>query len=68
MNIIAGSGGLDINGLAVLGVKRISLGGSVTRAVFGRLRDALEEIRDAGTLELLEGGMTHDGIDKLLVR
>ncbi len=65
VNIIAGSGGLDINGLAALGVKRISLAGGMTRTVFGTLRDALVEIRDAGTLGFLEGGMAHPELNKL---
>ncbi len=65
VNIIAGSGGLDINGLADLGVKRISLAGGMKRTVFGVLRDALEEIRDAGTLGFLKDGMAHPELDKL---
>ena len=65
VNIIAGSGGLDLNGLADLGVKRISLAGGMKRTVFGVLRDALEEIRDAGTLGFLKDGMAHPELDKL---
>ena len=65
VNIIAGAGGLDINGLAELGVKRISLAGGMTRAVFGTLKGAFEEIRDAGSIGFLEGGMAHPELNKL---
>ena len=47
LNIIAGSAALDINVLAGLGVKRISLAGGMTRSVFGHFRNALAELRDA---------------------
>lgn len=65
LNIIAGSPALDINVLAGLGVKRISLAGGVARSVLGHFRDALAEIRDHGTTGFLEGGMSHPELNQL---
>ncbi len=65
LNVIAGAGGLDINALVSLGVKRISLAGGLSRSVLGLLRDALAEIRDHGTLGFLEGGLSHPELNRL---
>ena len=65
LNIIAGSPVLDINVLADLGVKRISLAGGMARSVLGGFRDALAEIRDHGTTGFLEGGMAHPELNRL---
>ncbi len=65
LNIIAGAPGLDINTLTGMGVKRISLAGGMTRAVFGALRGALGEIREAGTTGFLGGGMAHPELNQL---
>jgi 2-methylisocitrate lyase-like PEP mutase family enzyme len=66
LNIIAGSAALDINVLAGLGVKRISLAGGMTRSVFGHFRGALAELRDHGTTGFLDGGMSHPELNQLL--
>jgi 2-methylisocitrate lyase-like PEP mutase family enzyme len=65
LNIIAGSPMLDINVLADLGVKRISLAGGMARSVLSGFRDALAEIRDHGTTGFLEGGMAHPELNRL---
>jgi 2-methylisocitrate lyase-like PEP mutase family enzyme len=65
LNIIAGSSGLDVNVLAGLGVKRISLAGGMSRSVLSHFRDSLLEIRDHGTTSFLDGGMSHPELNQL---
>ncbi len=65
LNVIAGAGGLDVNALASLGVKRISLAGGLARSVLGHFRDALAEIRDHGTLGFLDGAIPHGDLNRL---
>lgn len=66
LNIIAGSGGHDINALSDMGVRRISLGGSLTRAAYGHFEKALAEINTTGTLNCLDGAIPHPEMNKLL--
>lgn len=40
---------LSVSELRALGVKRVSIGGSLTRATFGMIRRAAEEIQERGT-------------------
>ena len=51
VNVVMGLAGnpLTVNQLEDLGVRRISIGGSLARATFGLIRDAAAEIRDRGT-------------------
>ncbi|MDE0045553.1 MAG: isocitrate lyase/phosphoenolpyruvate mutase family protein [bacterium] len=51
VNVVMGLAGnpMTVNQLEDLGVKRISIGGSLARATFGLIRDAAAEIRDRGT-------------------
>jgi 2-methylisocitrate lyase-like PEP mutase family enzyme len=65
LNIIAGSPALDVNVLAGLGVKRISLAGGMTRSVLGHFRDALLELRERGTTSFLDGGISHPELNQL---
>ena len=65
VNIIAGSPTLDINTLARLGVKRISLAGGLAGNVLGGFKAALEEIRDNGTTGFLEKGLAHTELNHL---
>ena len=65
VNIIAGSPALDINTLARLGVKRISLAGGLARHVLGGFKAALEEIRDNGTTGFLGEGLAHPELNRL---
>ena len=65
VNIIAGSPTLDINTLARLGVKRISLAGGLARHVLGGFKAALEEIRDNGTTGFLGEGLAHPELNRL---
>ncbi|MDE0695974.1 MAG: isocitrate lyase/phosphoenolpyruvate mutase family protein [Boseongicola sp.] len=51
VNVVVGLAGnpLSVSQLEDLGVKRVSIGGSLARATFGLVRRAAEEIRDRGT-------------------
>ena len=51
INVVMGLAGtpLSVAELESIGVKRISIGGSLARATFGIIRQAAEEIRDRGT-------------------
>ena len=53
LNILAGPGAPSAPELFALGVKRISVGGSIMRATMGLTRAIAEELRDQGTYELL---------------
>jgi len=51
INVVMGLAGdaISVSELQALGVKRVSIGGSLARATFGLIRRAAEEIRDSGT-------------------
>ncbi len=53
INIVVGEAGssLTVKTLGLLGVRRISVGGTLARATLGALRRGAEEIRDQGTFE-----------------
>ena len=51
INVVMGLAGspMSVSQLEDLGVKRVSIGGSLARATFGTIRRAAEEIRERGT-------------------
>ena len=57
VNVVVGLAGnpLSVSQLEDLGVKRVSIGGSLARATFGLVRRAAEEIRDRGTFTFSDG-------------
>ena len=59
VNVVMGLAGnpLSVTELEDLGVKRVSIGGSLARATFGIIRRAAEEIRDRGTFNFSDGQM-----------
>jgi 2-methylisocitrate lyase-like PEP mutase family enzyme len=60
LNIVAGLASLtDARTLFSLGVKRVSLGGSLTRAAYGFLERAGRELLDSGTLGFLDGAVSY---------
>jgi 2-methylisocitrate lyase-like PEP mutase family enzyme len=60
LNIVAGLASLtDAPTLFSLGVKRVSLGGSLTRAAYGFLERAGRELLDSGTLGFLDGAVSY---------
>jgi 2-methylisocitrate lyase-like PEP mutase family enzyme len=65
LNIVAGLASLtDAPTLFSLGVKRISLGGSLARAAYSHLERAAVELRDAGTLGFLDGAVSYAELQK----
>lgn len=62
INIVVGLVGnsLTVSELKALGVKRVSIGGSLTRATFGVIRRAAEEIREQGTFTFAEDQVPDD--------
>lgn len=60
LNIVAGlANSIDAPTLFDLGVKRVSLGGSLTRAMLGFLERAGRELLTTGTLNFLEGAISY---------
>ncbi len=57
VNVVMGLAGspMSVSQLEELGVKRVSIGGSLARATFGVIRRAAEEMRDRGTFTYSEG-------------
>ena len=57
VNVVMGLAGspMSVSQLQDLGVKRVSIGGSLARATFGVIRRAAEEMRDRGTFTYSEG-------------
>ena len=56
VNVVMGLAGspMGVNQLEDLGVKRVSIGGSLARATFGLIRRAAEEMREHGTFTYSE--------------
>jgi 2-methylisocitrate lyase-like PEP mutase family enzyme len=61
VNVLAGVGGmsLDVEGLSKLGVKRISVGGTLSRAALGEFLRAAKEIKNAGTFSFVERSVSY---------
>lgn len=60
LNVVAGlSNTIDAPTLFSLGVKRVSLGGSLARAALSLLERAGRGLLDTGTLDFLDGALTY---------
>ena len=66
VNILAVPGAPPVAELAALGVKRISLGSGPMRSSLGHLRRVAEEVKNAGTYELLEGAPSYAEMNALM--
>jgi 2-methylisocitrate lyase-like PEP mutase family enzyme len=67
LNVVAGlSNTIDAPTLFSLGVKRISLGGSLARATLSTLERAGRELLDSGTLDFLEGAIGYADLQRRL--
>jgi 2-methylisocitrate lyase-like PEP mutase family enzyme len=67
LNIVAGlASSTDAPTLLSLGVTRVSLGGSVARAVLTALDGAARELRETGTLGFLDGAMSYAELQQRL--
>ena len=65
LNVVAGLASLtDAPTLLSWGAKRISLGGSLTRAAYSFLERAGHELRDSGTLGFLDGALSYADLQK----
>jgi len=65
LNVVAGLSNLiDAPTLFSLGVKRVSLGGSLARAVLSSLERAGRELLDTGTLSFLDGAISYADLQR----
>lgn len=65
LNVVAGLANIiDAPTLFSLGVKRVSLGGSLARAMLGMLERAGRELLDSGTLGFLDGAMAYADLQR----
>ncbi|MFN2559823.1 MAG: isocitrate lyase/phosphoenolpyruvate mutase family protein [Jatrophihabitans sp.] len=66
LNIVAGlANTIDAPSLFSLGVKRVSLGGSLARAALSTLERAARELQDSGTLGFLDGTLGYADVQRL---
>lgn len=63
INILVGSPGLTVAGLADLGVRRISIGGALARAAWGGFLRAAREIAEKGSFTELTNAVPHGEIN-----
>ncbi len=70
LNVLAGLPGmtLTVAELTALGVKRISVGGSLARAALGALLNAATELRDQGSFDYLEQAIGTQTVNSLFSR
>jgi 2-methylisocitrate lyase-like PEP mutase family enzyme len=68
VNVLMGMAGVDLNlsQLADIGVKRVSVGGSLARAALGAFLRAAQELRDQGTFTYGEKAVPMADISQLL--
>lgn len=65
LNVVAGLANLiDARTLFSLGVKRVSLGGSLARAALSLVERAGKELLDCGTLGFLDGAMVYADLQR----
>jgi 2-methylisocitrate lyase-like PEP mutase family enzyme len=66
VNVLMGSsGGPGLTALAQLGVRRVSVGGALSRAAWGGFMSAAQALVRQGNLDGLAPMPTHDDIDAL---
>jgi 2-methylisocitrate lyase-like PEP mutase family enzyme len=65
VNVLAGRPNLSVAALAEAGVKRISLGGLLSRAAFGGLLGALREIKEHGTFDFVKEAASGAELSKM---
>jgi 2-methylisocitrate lyase-like PEP mutase family enzyme len=68
LNVLMGMAGVNISlhQLAAIGVKRVSVGGSLARAAWGGFLRAAEELRDQGTFTYAEQAVPMATLNKML--
>ncbi|WP_214403326.1 isocitrate lyase/PEP mutase family protein [Pseudonocardia lacus] len=67
LNVVMGLTGADLSmaELAELGVRRVTVGGSLARALYGRLREAAVELRERGTFGYAAEQIGHADLNAL---
>jgi 2-methylisocitrate lyase-like PEP mutase family enzyme len=65
VNLLIGSPGLTVAEVADLGVRRISVGGSLARVAWGGFMRAAQEIADKGSFSELGSGFAGGELNKM---
>jgi len=65
LNVLMGPGGATVEELARLGVRRVSLGGSLYRAAIGGLMRAARELKERGSFGFTAEATPHPELNKL---
>jgi len=65
VNLLIGASGLSVSEAGELGVRRISVGGSLARAAWGGFMKAAREIADEGTFSELANGYSGAELNKM---
>lgn len=66
LGVGSGGGGLRVSDLGEVGIRRISTGGALPRALYGALRRAAAEMLDEDTFAFTDGAMPEAEINELL--
>jgi 2-methylisocitrate lyase-like PEP mutase family enzyme len=66
VNVLAGPGAPPVAELERMGVRRVSIGGALARAAYGRARRVAVELKQHGTYEALSDAVTYAEMQKLL--
>jgi len=64
VNVLLGPGGPTVAALAALGVRRLSVGGTLASVAYGALYRAAERLRNEGVLDVGEGGLGYDVVTR----
>lgn len=67
LNVVMGltGGELSMDDLAALGVRRVTVGGSIARAMYRHLRDAAAELAERGTFSYAAEQLSHNELNDL---
>lgn len=68
LGVGSGGGALDLEQLRAIGIRRVSTGGALPRALYAQLRDAAREMLDKGTFSYTDHVMAEDDINTLMER
>lgn len=68
VNVLMGPGGATVEELAKLGVRRVSVGGSLYRAAIGGFMRAARELKERGTFGFLADSTPHPELNALFAK
>jgi 2-methylisocitrate lyase-like PEP mutase family enzyme len=66
LNVMGGAHAPPVNGLAEIGVRRVTVGAIMARATYHTLEQAAIELRDSGTFSFVRGVMSHADLNGLM--